>query len=62
MFVLTKTEGVALYVQIRETVRQQIKNRQLEPGQKLPAEDELAAQFGLSRMTVAGEGIGGFQL
>ena len=52
MFVLTKTEGVALYVQIRETLRQQIKSGQLEPGQKLPAEDELAAQFGVSRMTV----------
>ena len=52
MIVLTKTEGVALYVQIRETLRQQIRNGQLEPGQKLPAEDELAAQFGVSRMTV----------
>ena len=52
MTVLTKTEGVALYVQIRETLREQIKNGQLEPGQKLPAEDELAAQFGVSRMTV----------
>ena len=62
MLVLTKTKGVALYVQFGETLRQQIKNRQLEPGQKLPAGDELAAQFGLSRMTVAGEGIGGFQL
>lgn len=52
MLALSKTEGVALYVQIRETLRQQIKNGQLEPGQKLPAEDELAAQFGVSRMTV----------
>lgn len=49
---LTKTEGVALYVQIREALRQQVKNGQLEPGQRLPAEDELAAQFGVSRMTV----------
>jgi GntR family transcriptional regulator len=50
--VLTKTEGVALYVQIRETLREQIKRGELAPGQKLPAEDELAAQFGVSRMTV----------
>jgi GntR family transcriptional regulator len=49
---LTKTEGVALYVQIRETLRDQIKTGVLKPGQKLPAEDELAAQFGVSRMTV----------
>ena len=52
MIAFTKTEGVALYIQIRETLREQIKRRQLEPGQKLPAEDELAAQFGVSRMTV----------
>lgn len=52
MPVLTKPEGVALYVQIRETLREQIKNGQLAPGQRLPAEDELAAQFGVSRMTV----------
>lgn len=52
MITLSKAEGVALYVQIRETLRQQIKNGQLAPGQKLPAEDELAAQFGVSRMTV----------
>ncbi len=52
MAVLTKTEGVALYVQVRETLREQIKNGILEPGQKLPSEDELAAQFGVSRMTV----------
>ena len=62
MLVLTKTKGVALYVQIGEILRRQIKNRRLESGQKLPAKDELAAQFGVSRMTVAGEGIGGFQL
>ena len=52
MTVLTRTEGVALYVQIREALRQQITSGQLEPGQRLPAEDELAAQFGVSRMTV----------
>lgn len=52
MATLTKTEGVALYVQVRETLREQIKTGVLKPGQKLPAEDELAAQFGVSRMTV----------
>jgi GntR family transcriptional regulator len=49
---LNKTEGVALYVQVRETLRDQIKTGILELGQKLPSEDELAAQFGVSRMTV----------
>ncbi len=52
MTMLTKTEGVALYVQVRETLRNQIKTGVLKPGQKLLAEDELAAQFGVSRMTV----------
>jgi GntR family transcriptional regulator len=49
---LTKTEGVALYVQVRETLREQIKSGVLKPGQRLPSEDELASQFGVSRMTV----------
>lgn len=49
---LTKTEGVALYVQVRETLRERIRTGALKPGEKLPAEDELASQFGVSRMTV----------
>ena len=49
---LTKTNGVALYAQVRETLRDQIKTGVLKPGQRLPSEDELAVQFGVSRMTV----------
>jgi GntR family transcriptional regulator len=49
---LTRTEGIPLYVKIRESLRQQIVSGELTMGQKLPAEDELAAQFGVSRMTV----------
>ena len=52
MQTLNKSDGVALYVQVRETLREQINSGQLAPGQKLPAEEELAAQFGVSRMTV----------
>lgn len=52
MQTLSKTEGVALYVQVRETLREQIAAGALPPGAKLPAEEELAAQFGVSRMTV----------
>lgn len=48
----TKTEGVALYVQVRETLRDQIRSGVLKPGQKLPSEEDLAAKFGVSRMTV----------
>ncbi len=52
----TITERVSLYIQIRETLREQIKQGDLKPGQKLPSEGELAAQFGVSRMT-ARQGI-----
>jgi len=45
MTTLSKTDGVALYVQVRETLRDQIDTGMLKPGQKLPSEDELAAQF-----------------
>lgn len=44
--------GIPFYIQIRETLREQISRGLLEAGQKLPAEDELAVQFGVSRMTV----------
>lgn len=49
---LKKTEGVPLYVQIRRALRQDMLNNVLEPGQRLPSEDELAVKFGVSRMTV----------
>jgi len=52
MTTLTKTNGIALYAQVRETLRDQIKTGVLQSGQRLPSEDELAAQFGVSRMTV----------
>jgi len=48
--------GVSLYIRIRETLREQIKQGDLRPGQKLPSASELAAQFGVSRMT-ARQGI-----
>ena len=49
---LTRTEGIPLYVKIRESLRQKIDAGELSMGQKLPSEDELAAQYGVSRMTV----------
>lgn len=54
---LNKSEGIPLYIQIRRTLREEINNQTLVPGQKLPSEDELAARFGVSRMTVR-QGIG----
>ena len=49
---LTNIEGVALYAQIREKIREQIAGGDLKPGEKLPPEEELAAQLGVSRMTM----------
>ena len=49
---LTKTDGIPLYVQIRESLRDDILSNTLSPGQCLPSEDELANRFGVSRMTV----------
>jgi GntR family transcriptional regulator len=49
---ISRVEGIPRYVQIRESLREEILNKRLLPGQKLPSEDELATQFGVSRMTV----------
>lgn len=48
----TDAEGVALYVRIRQTLRDQIAAGELKPGDRLPSEDELALRFGVSRMTL----------
>jgi GntR family transcriptional regulator len=52
MMVISKNNGIPLYVQIRNTLREDIVNKVLAPGQKLQSEDELATRFGVSRMTV----------
>lgn len=49
---LNKAEGVALYIQIREALREQIRQGVLKIGSRVPAEEELAAQYGVSRMTL----------
>src|SRR5512135_1293817 len=49
---LVRTEGVPVYVQIRERLRDEITSRTLKRGEKLPAEHELAARFSVSRMTI----------
>lgn len=52
MAVLNKSDGIPLYIQIRKSLHNDIVNNVLVPGQRLPSEDELALQFGVSRMTV----------
>lgn len=52
MATLDRTEGIPLYVKIRETLREEIYAKKFPPGAKIPSEDELAARFSVSRMTV----------
>jgi GntR family transcriptional regulator of arabinose operon len=46
------TKRVPHYVQIRKYVNDHIKQQRWEEGDRLPSENELAAQFGVSRITV----------
>jgi GntR family transcriptional regulator len=52
MVEFTRGEGIPLYVWIREALRGEISQGVLKFGQRLLSEDELAARFGVSRMTV----------
>src|SRR5574341_2287338 len=52
MVELTKTEGIPMYVWIREELRREITQGVLKRGEQLPSEHVLASRFGVSRMTV----------
>jgi GntR family transcriptional regulator len=52
MAVSRKADRIPLYSQIRKSLYDDIVNKVLVPGERLPSEDELAATFGVSRMTV----------
>ena len=47
-----RTDGLPVYVQIREAVRADITGGILKRGEQLPSENELAAKFNVSRMTI----------
>lgn len=49
---MNNTNGIPRYIQARDSLNTQIQTGQLQPGDKLPSEDRLAAQFGVSRMTI----------
>ena len=49
---LTKLDGVPLYVKIRQSLRENILNGSYKRGEKIPSEEELSAQYGVSRMTL----------
>ncbi len=52
MNTILSTDGIPLYVKIREAIRAEIMQGNLHPGQKIPSEDELADRYRVSRMTV----------
>ena len=52
MDTLNEISGIPLYIQIRERVLEQIKNNEIRMGDKLPAEEEIARESGVSRLTV----------
>jgi GntR family transcriptional regulator len=44
--------GISLYTRVESLLRTRILSGQYEPGQKLPTAKELAAQFGVSKITI----------
>jgi DNA-binding GntR family transcriptional regulator len=49
---LDKWAGVPLYVQLARAVRAQVEAGELRPGDVLPGEKDMAAEWGVSRGTV----------
>ena len=49
---MINSTGIPRYIQARDTLSTRIRAGELQPGTKLPSEDQLAAQFGVSRMTI----------
>src|ERR1700750_2846962 len=45
-------QGLALYEQIKAHITHKIQDGSWAPGERLPSESELVAQFGVARMTV----------
>src|SRR5512146_1312773 len=52
MFEFVRTDGVPVYIQIRESLRAEITRGDLKRGEQLPSENELAAKYSVSRMTI----------
>ena len=52
MVELLRTPGPPIYIQIREALRAEITGGRLKRGEQLPSENELAARFNVSRMTI----------
>lgn len=53
--------AIPLYAQLRETLRRDIRERGLRPGDRLPTEAQLEAQYGVSRATIR-QAVGDLEL
>ena len=49
--VVSNASALALYEQVKEHILRHIQDGSWPPGHRLPSENELSAQFGISRMT-----------
>lgn len=49
---LFKSSSTPLYAQLKDSIKQAIKNGQLKPNDKLPTEEEICAEFRISRPVV----------
>lgn len=49
---LDRDSGIALYLQLEQSLQEAIRDRRMGPGDALPSERRLAAELGVSRLTV----------
>lgn len=49
---MLSTPSMPRYIQIRDDLQERIQTGMLQPGEKLPSEDQLANDYGVSRMTM----------
>ena len=49
---LFKSSSTPLYAQLKDSIKQAIKSGQLKPNDKLPTEEEICAEFRISRPVV----------
>ena len=49
---MDKNSTLPIYIQLEESIKEKIKNKEYLPGQALPTERELTELYGVSRMTI----------
>jgi len=49
---IDKSSYIPLYIQVRNILKELINNGKLKPGDQIPSENELSAEYNISRMTV----------